>query len=220
MSTRNNNKEQKEETILIIVGSLLIIISLILFHYNEILEVSNEVYNDIQSKIFKEQTSLNSLEVNIDVDYVESDTNVSNEEQTSTLNYIAFLEIDKISLRQGLLPKESYYNNVNFHVEILDLSDFPDVVGGNFILAGHSGNSNIAYFKNLYKLELGDLAKVYYKSKVYKYKIVNIYNENKDGALSIYRNPEKTTLTLITCTKDDKEHQTVYILELMGVESY
>ena len=96
----------------------------------------------------------------------------------------------------------------------------PDVVNGNFILAGHSGTSNVAFFKNLYKLELNDTAKVYYNSKVYTYKIVNIYNETKDGSVNVYRDSNKTTMTLITCTKDDKEHQTIYILELIGVETY
>ena len=220
MSIKSNHKNVKE-TILIIVGSLLLIISLILFHYNKILEISNEIYNDIQARIFKEETSLNSIQVDIDVDYVVEDSNVEEStESTGNPNYIGFLEIDKIGLRQGLLPKNSYYNKVDYHVQILDLADFPDVVGGNFILAGHSGTSNVAYFRNLYKLKLEDTAKVYYQSKIYMYKIVNIYNEDKDGALNIYRDPKKTTMTLITCTKDDKNHQTVYILELMGVESY
>ena len=50
------------------------------------------------------------------------------------------------------------------------------------------------------------------------YKIVNIYDEEKTGRVRILRDKEKTTLTLITCTKDDKYHQTVYIAELIGIE--
>ena len=59
-----------------------------------------------------------------------------------------------------------------------------------------------------------------YNNKKYTYKIVNIYNQTKKGSLNIYRDTNKTTLTLITCTKDDKTNQTVYILELIGVETY
>ena len=47
----------------------------------------------------------------------------------------------------------------------------------------------------------------------YTYKVVNIYKEEKDGTIAIYRNKEKSTLTLITCTKNDNTKQTVYILE-------
>lgn len=210
------------ETLLVIVGSLLLIISFILFHYETILEVNSDLKNSIETEIYKEQTRNNDqISVNINVDYVEQEQE-NNEEKTNnyTPNYIAFLEIDKINLRQGLLPKENRYNYVDYHVQILDLSDFPDVVNGNFILAGHSGTSSVAFFKNLYKLSLGDTAKVYYNSKIYKYSIVNIYKEDKDGSVNIYRNSDKTTLTLITCTKDDKLHQTIYILELIGVETY
>ena len=215
------NIKIKRETILLVSGSLLLIISFILFHYNKILEIKDEIYNKIQNEIYKENTSINNnISVNIDVDYVLENDQIIEENTNNTINYLAFLEIDKINLKQGLLPIESRYNHVDYHVEILDVSDFPDKINGNFILAGHSGTSNVAYFKNLYKLKLGDIAKVYYQGKLYKYSIVNIYNQVKDGTIDIYRDKNKTTLTLITCTKDNQNSQTIYILELIGVESY
>ncbi|MGN1353196.1 MAG: sortase [Bacilli bacterium] len=215
------NKIKNEEAILI-VGSLLLIIALALFHYEKILEINNEIYNNIQSKIYQENNK-NNLIVNIDVDYItETDINIDNKEVTNKpqVNYLAFLEIPKINLNQGILPKTSYYNNVNYHVQILDISDLPDVINGNMVLAAHSGSSNIAYFKNLYKLTKDDKAYIIYNNKKYSYQVVNIYNQVKKGSLNIYRDINKTTLTLITCTKDDKNSQTVYILELTGVETY
>ena len=52
----------------------------------------------------------------------------------------------------------------------------------------------------------------------YNYKIVNIYTDSKDGTVTIYRNENKSCLTLITCTKDDSTTQTIYIFELVNVE--
>ena len=219
MHIKNNIKS--EEAILI-VGSLLLIIALALFHYEKILEINNEIYNNIQSKIYQENNK-NNLIVNIDVDYInETDTNIDNPplKEQPIINYLAFLEIPKINLNQGILPKTSYYNNVNYHVQILDISDLPDVINGNMVLAAHSGSSNIAYFKNLYKLTKDDKAYIVYNNKKYSYQVVNIYNQVKKGSLNIYRDLTKTTLTLITCTKNDKNSQTVYILELTGVETY
>ena len=219
MHIKNNIKN--EEAILI-VGSLLLIIALILFHYEKILEINNEIYNNIQSKIYQENNK-NNLIVNIDVDYInETYTNIDNPplKEQPIINYLAFLEIPKINLNQGILPKTSYYNNVNYHVQILDISDLPDVINGNMVLAAHSGSSNIAYFKNLYKLTKDDKAYIIYNNKKYSYQVVNIYNQVKKGSLNIYRDLTKTTLTLITCTKNDKNSQTVYILELTGVETY
>ena len=219
MHIKNNIKS--EEAILI-VGSLLLIIALALFHYEKILEINNEIYNNIQSKIYQENNKKN-LTVNIEVDYIdENDNNLSNPplKEQPVINYLAFLEIPKINLNQGILSKTSYYNNVNYHVQILDISDLPDVINGNVVLAAHSGSSNIAYFKNLYKLTKDDKAYIVYNNKKYNYKVVNIYNQVKKGSLNIYRDLNKTTLTLITCTKNDKNSQTVYILELTGVETY
>ena len=218
MNTKKDIKYQSE-TILLIVGSLLLIISFLLFHYEKIIQVGNEIYNSIQNEIFKESTSNNRLSVNINVNYLEQ-TNEGKKDTNYTPNYIGFLEIEKINLKQGLLPINNYYNNVDYHIEILKVSDLPDVINGNMILASHSGNSSISYFRNLYKLDLGDTAKIYYNGKVYKYQIVNIYKEDKDGSVAIYRDSSKTTLTLITCSKNDKTHQTIYILELIGVETY
>lgn len=217
MHIKNNIKS--EEAILI-VGSLLLIIALILFHYEKILEINNEIYNNIQSKIYQENNK-NNLIVNIDVDYInETDTNIDNPplKEQPIINYLAFLEIPKINLNQGILPKTSYYNNVNYHVQILDISDLPDVINGNMVLAAHSGSSNIAYFKNLYKLTKDDKAYIIYNNKKYSYQVVNIYNQVKKGSLNIYRDLTKTTLTLITCTKNDNTTQTVYLGELISKE--
>ena len=71
----------------------------------------------------------------------------------------------------------------------------------------------------MYQLVIGDVASVTYKNKKYTYKIVNIYEQDKTGKIAIYRDLEKTGLTLVTCTKDKKDKQTIYILELQMVEN-
>ena len=50
----------------------------------------------------------------------------------------------------------------------------------------------------------------------------NIYYVEKTGTVQIKRNTKKTTMTLITCTKNNDKLQTVYILELYAIdgESY
>lgn len=207
------------ETLLFIVGSLLLIVSFLLFHYDKIIEVDNMLKSSIDNEIYLENTT-NNISVDINVDYLDNEEINSKPKKDYIPNYIAFLEIEKLNLKQGILPKNNPYNNVDYHIQILDVSDMPDVINGNMILASHSGNSSIAYFKNLYKLAVGDEAKVSYNGKLYKYKITNIYKEIKDGSVNIYRNVDKTTLTLITCSKNDKEHQTIYILELVSVDIY
>lgn len=130
-------------------------------------------------------------------------------------DYIGLLEISKINLKKGFVNPDSKYNDIKYNVTIINGSTFPDVENGNFILAAHSGSGSIAFFKNLYKLKINDKAVVTYKNKKYEYKIVKIYKQPKKGYITVYRNVKKTTLTLITCTKNDSKSQTIYIAELI-----
>lgn len=140
-------------------------------------------------------------------------------EPVVTESYIAILEIPKIDLKKGIYKIGSKYNTVSRNVAILTPSDYPDVVGGNFVLAAHSGTGYLSFFKNLYKLNTGDLAYVTYNNIKYTYKISFIYTQPKVGTINVYRPYGKTTLMLITCTKNDNTTQTVYVAELIETEN-
>ena len=130
--------------------------------------------------------------------------------------YLGIIEIPKINLYKGFYNKKSNLNNVKFNLYVHPESNYPDTDKGNLIIAGHSGNYNNSYFANLYQLENGDEITIHYNNQKYIYKITKIYNEEKTGRVRILRNKNKTTLTLVTCTKDDDYHQTVYIAELVN----
>lgn len=140
--------------------------------------------------------------------------------ETTSQYYVGMLEIPKINLKQGFAAFGSPYNRIDKNVTILPTSVYPDVELGNFILAGHSGQGSIAFFNNLYQLVHGDTAIVYYKNVKYTYQIVDIYQQDKTGMVSIYRDYTKNTLTLITCTNNTKDKQTVYIANLINKEAY
>lgn len=135
-----------------------------------------------------------------------------------TNEYIGYLTIPKINLTKGFLDKRSSENDVEKNILVVDGSNYPDTEKGNLILAGHSGTGWKAFFNDLYKLKTNDTVYVTYKNKKYIYNIVNIYKQPKIGKLAIYRDYDKTTLTLITCTNNDSKSQTVYIAELVNVE--
>ena len=222
-----------KDMILITIGTLLIIFSFCLLLYDKVELIKSNVFEDIELLKYRELNS--NSEINndttdidtqplvveaIEVEDMEEDNVVAKQEETKKeekkvikKEIIGYLEIKKINLKQGLVPKGSYYNHVNRNIQILDASDYPDKEKGNVILAAHSGTSYLSFFKNLYQLSLGDEAKIYYKGMIHTYKIVDIYNVAKVGTVAINRDYEKTCLTLITCTKNSKTEQTVYILE-------
>ena len=118
---------------------------------------------------------------------------------------ISHISISKINLKKELYSVNSKLNNVNKNIEILKGSDMPDIENGNFILASHSGNSPISYFRNLYKLDIGDEIVIYYNNYKYVYTVDKKYEVVKTGKVSIKRDKSKRTITLITCKGADKQ---------------
>ena len=156
------------------------------------------------------------VDINVIEEDIETPTETKEEEKNTPVkvNYVAVIKIPKINLEKGLCDKGTSCNNVNKNIQILDESNFPDIAKGNFILAGHSGSGNIAYFKNVDKLKQDDEITIIYKGFEYKYKIVNIYDVEKTGSANIIRNKEKNTLTLITC-RHNTNKQIIVISELV-----
>ena len=215
--TKNNNQRKGQ---LLIVGSFLIIIGIGILGgkvVNNYLDKKQEqdLIND-----FYEQQEEYVVDVPVMEEELVEEEVVEQEEKkettTPTINYIAVVKIPKIGLEKGLASKGSYWNNVNRNIEILSESDMPDVENGNVILAGHSGNSGVSYFRKLNKLQNDDTVSIVYNGKEYKYKMVNSYEIEKNGYAHIVRNAEKSTLTLITC-KHNTNKQIVVICELVEV---
>lgn len=140
----------------------------------------------------------------------------SSTKETDEENYIGILEIPIINLKRGFYDFDSKNNHVDKNIQMIETSLMPDIEYGNLILASHSGNSNISYFKNLYKLQMNDIAYIYYKDKKYTYQLINMYNEKKDGTIAIRRKSNQTNLTLITCDKKNNTLQNVYIFKMIS----
>lgn len=216
--------------ILLVIGSLLIAIALYLALYSRIDLIRERVFSETDYLINNNIENFNCncennerdyeesfIDISTDYYEIESDVeNNNNQSNNNNKNYIGYLSIPRISLKYGFVEKGSYYNHVDRNIQIIEPSDYPDVSKGNFIIAGHSGNASISYFKNLYLLKKGDIAKITYKNHTYTYKIVDIYKDSRDGTIIIKRDLSKTTLTLITCSYKDKKNQTVYIAELQS----
>lgn len=219
--------EKDNLRIRVTLGLILITIGIFAFLSNYIEEKRELVFSsmnlELSNLINNDEAILNNEE---QIEEVEQQQEQQQEQQIQEQakpqinyeTYIGILDIPKIGFNKGFYKKESNLNNVKINIKILPVSDYPDKEKGNVIIIGHSGNYNNSYFANLYQLAIDDTASITYNNKKYTYKIVNIYRDTKDGTVTVYRNENKSTLTLITCTKDDSTSQTIYILELVNVE--
>ena len=211
-----NNKKIKniKKSHLLLIGSLLVFFGIVLLSYNHLLDLRNQVFSEM---LFLFSESSPSEEEKVDVPNIEnvSDGTVYHEENIDYDKYLGVIEIPRIGLKRGSYNTNSKYNSIEYNVTLIRGSTMPDVSGGNLMLMAHSGDAYISYFAYLYRLNIGNDIYITYNKNKYTYKIVNIYNVDKNGKVPIYRNYDKTTLTLITCTKDDSTKQTVYIAELV-----
>ena len=211
---RQDNKIQEKRispSAIAAIGSVILLIGGFFLSYNYI-QSKRIVAYDYMANVFYESENIQILE---------HDGEMQQEEQEElgevTNDYIGYLTIPKINLKKGFLDMRSELNNIEQNITVIEGSSYPDKEKGNMIIAAHSGTGWKAFFNDLYKLSTGDTAEISYKGKKYTYKIVNIYKHEKTGTVAIYRNYDKTTLTLITCTNFDKTTQTIYIAELQNV---
>ena len=219
--TRKNKNIDKREQLIKLVASFIFLIGSFMYigriAYNYYVELRD--YNKAKEflNIGKEEVE----EIKVDIDEEENKEQPKQEEKkTYNYNYIGVLEIPKINIKRGFLNIKDKGNNVNKNLQVIKGSDMPNVKNGNLIIAAHSGNSYISYFKNLHKLSNDDVAYVYFNNIKYTYKVAGKYDAEKNGKVTIHRDNKKNTLTLITCSQTDKTKQIVYILELESEESY
>lgn len=211
------SKIKKSHTL--IIGSLLIFIGILSLSWNYLLRMRDEIFSDMKIAMMGDLTQETTKEETVDNAPVADnvvDSDYKEEKEIDYSKYLGVLEIPKIGLKRGFYNVGSRYNNIQYNVTMLEGSSLPDVVNGNLILMAHSGDAYISYFAYLYRLNVGDYVYVTYNGYVYQYQIVNIYEVAKNGTVKIQRNYDRTTLTMITCTKNNDYAQTVYISELIG----
>lgn len=125
------------------------------------------------------------------------------------------LVIPKLNISNNIYEKNSNENNIDKNVVIMNESTLPSDAFGNIILGGHSGTGKHAYFKDFDKLELNDLIYLHYNNKEYKYKIINIHKDIKDGKITVTTVQNRSLITLFTCNPNDKKTYLIVVGELI-----
>lgn len=214
MIKRKENNRKKSR--LLIVGSFLLLFGfgIVCFKFYNNYSIKKQEENAIHD--FFKIESKDDIEV-ISTDNVEEKQELS---PKTNYNYIAVLEIPSIHLKRGLFPINDKNNNVNKNIEILQNSDMPDVQNGLLALAGHSGNSRIAFFNNLHKLKKQELVYVYYNNIKYIYEVTSIDRQDKIGEISITKTKDTTELVLTTCDPETKGKQVIVMAKLIEKQPY
>lgn len=132
--------------------------------------------------------------------------------QYTSKNVLISLEVPKIKLIKNIYNYNSKLNDVDKNVTILYPSKFD--INSTIVLTAHSGNSKVSYFKNLDKLKLLDVINLFYNKHKYNYKIIAIYEIDKNYELKI---DDNKVLYLTTCSQTNKDKQLVIEAKLNKV---
>lgn len=199
--------------IIMMFGIFFIFMGLSILVYNHYSKI-----NEIKVEEEKIEEFFNEPEEEPITDIVENYVIQQETSNADNTNYIAILEIPKIDLKKGLVDKDSYLNNVDRNIYTLKETIYPnDEVNSHIILASHSGNSSVSYFRYLNRLDINDSVYIYYNGMKYTYKIIDKYEIEKNGKLQLGLS-DKSDITLISCV--GYKNQVVIIGSLINVVPY
>ena len=220
-SKKIKNIRNLKRSQILLIGSLLVFFGFIILSYGKLRVLKELIYEDVRLSMFMTDNKKTKKKKKKNDSVVSANTEDIKEENNGTkyvapkYNYIGYLEIPKIRFKRGFVDVDSKYNDIKYNITISEVSNMPDVDGGNFIIYAHSGDAYISFFANLYRLEVDDYAYVYYGDRKYEYQLVKIENVPKTGTILLNRpNTNTKELTLITCTKDNDHEQTVYYFDV------
>lgn len=214
MELIKKEKTNKRYLLIILIGIFFFLFGIFFFTYDY---YQKEKQNNIEREKIEEFFEIDEQE-EVQEELIPDNEKDSNNEVKEE-NYIGILEIPKINLKKGLVDKNSSSNNVNKNIYTLKETTLPDEqLNSHIILAAHSGNSYISYFKNLKKLDMKDKVYFYYKNVKYIYEISNKYEIDKTGTTEL-KITNKSDITLITCISGTNK-QVVYVANLIDKESY
>lgn len=199
----------KKSNKLFIISIVNLAIGITLFTYNSVYDY---YLNELDKN--KVDNYINDSKIKVNVVSIDNENTINNEEIN---NYLGVISIPKINLEQGFYDIDNPLNNVDKNIELISNSNMPDVENGTIILAAHSGNDRVSYFNKLYKLNIDDEIEIIYNKSKYLYKLIDIYEVEKTGSITLYNINNITSLVLVTCSNFNDNLQVVYISRLVNV---
>lgn len=203
-------KVKKKINLIFLIGLLFIILGFLLISFDY---MKDKILNNVEEESIREYY-IKESEIEDEDTISKEDEKTISTKKIEKINYIATLKIPKINLVKGLVDPSNYLNNIKYGIQMLDGSSMPDKEKTSLILAAHSGTARISYFKNLDKLSVDDLVFIDYKNKEYTYKVVRIYDIEKNGKANLIYNKNKNNLILITCRYKTNK-QIILVCELI-----
>lgn len=127
-------------------------------------------------------------------------TGLANVKKAEEKNVFGKLTIDKIRLEKEIFPLADKRNDIDYNIELLYINKDQS----QYIIVGHSGNGEAAYFNDIDQLSKGDVAKIEFEGNKQNFVYDKRYKIVKGESNSLKINKE-AKLILISCDKKEKD---------------
>lgn len=227
-----NSKYSKTLTVILIIVIIAIIGLLIFFgidvykkYYIETaagdaVEEFKDKVNNIATLPVEENTILNDVAPNVDLNTLYQDNNSDTNNNGNKVDYMGYsmigtIEIPKTDVEYPIIADEDASIN-SLNVAIVKLYPSSDMLNevGNTVLVGHN-YKNGTFFSNNKKLEKGD--KIYITDltgRTVTYEIYNIYETTTSDSEYMNRDTNgRREISLSTCTDDTKARLIIWAAE-------
>ena len=121
----------------------------IVYNRKCLIVISKKVYNLYKNYISFDNLALVIIEDGEKPEIIIEEEQPEQKPQSNPDYYIGTLRIPKISFYKGYTSIDSPYNDVDYNINVLKYSQYPNIEKGNFIVAGHSGSAWNSFFKDL-----------------------------------------------------------------------
>ncbi|WP_230309281.1 class D sortase [Planomicrobium sp. YIM 101495] len=118
------------------------------------------------------------------------------------LEQVMELEIPSISLKQFVLSETT---EENLNIALTQIKEHQQPGAGNFTIAGHRGYRDGRHFSKLDQVEAGEEIRLHAGGKTYVYVISGAAVIAETDVHVLNDTPDRTEITLITCTPSGKQ---------------
>ena len=228
-----NNKYSKTLTVILVIVIIAIIGLLIFFgidvyrkYYIEeaagnVVEEFKDKVNQVASNTMPENTILNDVAPNVDLNTLYPEDNSDSNSSGSGVTYMGYdvigtIEIPAIDIEYPIIADEDASIN-SLNVAIVKLYPSSDTLNqvGNTVLAGHNYR-NGTFFSNNKRLEKGD--KIYITDltgQTVTYEVSNKYETDTSDSEYMNRDTQgRREISLTTCTDDTKGRLIIWAQEV------
>lgn len=201
----DKNKTNRKLNILEFLGILMIVIGLGIVVY------------DFATEYFERKSIADEMQAFLDATSITAPVDENLSEEANNADIWGTIEIEKLNVYHPVI-QSSDWGYLSRYVVAWENAPVPPNQG-NFSIAGHNGRCASCVFRNLDTLETNDIIKLKDRENTYVYSVYSLSKVHYTDTSVLNDVPDRTILTLITCSEPNTYDEWRVIVKAELVET-